>query len=257
MRHDMVERFSETKGYRSKRTKFPRRHKKVAKTDQEGLPTNVTGMRKVHAVAGHMSGHYQGGDYDILTRFLVSNRGRPWDEVYSEICQSADYRHIDGHRLREAIGFIVEQNCTVNEHGEICDSTGGSFARWRRQLYVHPETKKLEWHGMQKRWRKKVPIKTVFEVDGQLFHKHSDGNWYRVEMREVQRINRYYYEVTSITDAFQADHSGKRPFPFYWDSIRMLTDKYGISPDGNAWYCVKKQSASSKEIKKLKKMVTQ
>lgn len=48
-----------------------------------------------------------------LRRFLEKQVGRPWDKVYSELCQGADSRNIRGFHLRSHIEDTVVLNCDV------------------------------------------------------------------------------------------------------------------------------------------------
>lgn len=273
MRDDMAERFSEPKG-RYKKSKFPRRQKKVARLDEDGQPPEYTSMRKVHlAVGDWYSDNGHGSDYSILRRFLVANRGRPWDEVYSEICSKADERTHDGHRLREAVDNIVCTTTELNEDGEVVskDRWGRTFDRWFgfwHEFYVHPEKKTLEWNESRRnRYRhKKTYEQRVFEMDGQLYHQHA-GIWYRVEMKLLPTVGGrgggywVYDPAASIVDAFGAHNPPKTNPPYthrpwyYWDRTERLKRKYGLSPDGQAWYCFAKQSAGKREIEKLKKKI--
>ena len=96
MRDDMAERFSEPKR-RPKQSKFPRRQKIVARVDEDGQPPKITGMGKIHVVAGDWwFDRGQGCDYSIMRRFLARRVGQKWDDVYSEICKEADSRSHDG-----------------------------------------------------------------------------------------------------------------------------------------------------------------
>lgn len=258
MRDDMAERASEIdvrSDSKKRKGKYPRHQKAIAKKDEDGQQAAITGMGKPYRVAGDW--WYDGGghtDYAILRRFLVSNLGRNWDEVYSEICESADKRTQDGFRLHEALGYIVEQNCTINEDGQVCDDRGHVLSgHWRGEIYVHPVTKTLEQIKVKRRYKKEVPQR-VFELDGNYYHEH-EGVWYQVEMKELGKINRWYWE-TIQTEAFDA-HKDPGPPPgaryWYFSQTEALVRKYGYSPDLKIWYCVGKKSAGKRVIRKLKK----
>lgn len=271
MREDMAERFSEPKG-RYKKSKFPRRQKKVAKPDEDGQPPNITSMKKVHlAVGDWYSDNGHGADYSILRRFLTSKCGQSWDGVYSEICKRADERSHDGYRLREAVKNVICTNVEINEDGQLYtkDKWGRvrlNFTGWWHEFYVHPETGLLERVPPERsryRERDHFPSK-VFECDGHLYHQHI-GIWYRVEMKPVPTQQsscgggKWDYSYDSmLTDAFGAHEQPipKAPYThrpwYYWDRTDRLKRKYGLSSDGQAWYCFAKQSANKHEIHKLK-----
>lgn len=257
MRSDMAERFSEQdvrSGKKKRKGKYPRTQKAIARKDEDGGQAAITGMKKPYKVAGDW--WWDGGcgaDYAILRRFFVSNCGRPWDDVYSEICESADKRTHDGHRLHEAVQHLVELNCTIDEGGRICDDKGHALiGSWRGELYVHPVTKHLEQIKVSRRHKKSVPQR-VFEVDGNLYHEH-EGVWYQVEMKELGKINRWYWE-TIYVEAFDA-HKDPGPPPnaryWYFNQTEALVRKYGYSPDLKIWYCTSKRSAGKRQIRKVK-----
>jgi hypothetical protein len=269
MREDMAERFSEPKG-RYKKSKFPRRHKKVAKLDEDGQPPKFTSMRKVHLAVGDWYGdNGYGADYSILRRFLISHVGLPWDEVYSEICEVADSRTHDGYRLREAVDGVVCTSVEKDEEGNLFtkDRWGRmklNFFGWWHEFYVNPDTGLLEYvPNCRNKYKADKYPKRVYEMDGQLYHQHA-GIWYRVEMKNVPTVQYYrggngnwvYDHSACYTDAFRANEE-KSTHPHYrayhWTREEKLRKKYGLGPDGQAWYCYAKQSANSDEIKKLKK----
>jgi hypothetical protein len=257
MRDDMAERFSEPRS-RTTKNKYPRRMKIVSKPDKDGNVPKFKGMKHVHIVTGNE--YWENGfgsDYSILRRFLASHVGEKWDDVYSEICSVADSRTRDGFRLREAVDGIVETSCSVTEDGTLLDDCGKPlFAYWRMHgFYVHPERKTLEYVP-QKRRKKKIIPQTIFELDGNLYHKHSDGLWYRVEMKPVGNLS-YGYNFCAPTDAFGAntppkDLEGQRMWN-WWGWRDAFERKYGLSPDKKLWYCHSKQGAGKRSINKLKK----
>lgn len=70
-----------------------------------------------------------------LRRYLYKQVGRPWDVVYSEICEVADYRSLTGYHLLQHVGFEVELYCWVRD-GEVYDHP--DLPHRPRGLYVHP-----------------------------------------------------------------------------------------------------------------------
>jgi hypothetical protein len=259
MRKDINQRFLETRK-RYKLGKFPRSTKKLNKADEDGQADCPSGMKKAHVLSGwwdYGGGGY--GDYALLSRWLQSKVGKPWDDVHSEVCGNSDARSWAGHRLREALDSLVEQNCTLDADGTLRDDRGHELLGWRRhQFYVHPETKKLEEVSRKRHHWKKDIKQTVFEMDGQLYHDHN-GIWFRVEMKPVPKEKQGSYSIHSrwFTDAFRANAEPKtldeRRYWNWWGWTDALKRKYGLSPEGELWYCCGKQSANSKEIERLKK----
>lgn len=82
---------------RHKEYKPGRRNKRIRDDD---LDATIAPMRNVRT--------YSLRDRtEPLRRFLNKQVGRPWDKVYSEICQVADSRSLRGHHLRSHIDDTV------------------------------------------------------------------------------------------------------------------------------------------------------
>jgi hypothetical protein len=255
MRDDVAQRFTEPDCRDYRGVKYPRCHKKVRKTDADGNP--VEDSKHARVLVGEYDTHNPGKDYMFVRRLLVGNVGRPWDDVYSELCQQADARSFVGHELRKAVEWMVETNCYFDADGTLRDhhdyKVGDMF--WRARLYVHPETKTLEKIDTFRRYRRPATTQKVFELDGTNYHWHG-GQWYRVEMQTFKRPGYFIADAPPGADAFNAhtDPSPKDQYGyrrFYWHTA--LSEKYGPAPEGDGWYCKKKEAAGKKEIKALKK----
>lgn len=75
-----------------------------------------------------------------LRRFLRKNVGRPWNKVYSEICEHLDDRSIMGRHLFDHLSWEVDLHPTFDEHGKLCDQPGVVSIRFQDKFYVHPRT---------------------------------------------------------------------------------------------------------------------
>ena len=81
--------------------------------DAEDMPLRLPSGRK--RIPGHS---HQGDRLNPLKRYLKANCGRPWSEVYSEICDWADSRTIRGFHLRQHVWqFVVPNNYDVGHTG--------------------------------------------------------------------------------------------------------------------------------------------
>lgn len=65
-----------------------------------------------------------------LQRFLDKSCGRPWDDVYSEICKVADTRTMDGYHLRQHVRSWLKYRYTIDDNGILCPETKRSYT-WR------------------------------------------------------------------------------------------------------------------------------
>lgn len=84
--------------------------------DQEydDLPGRISGLR-----LAKKTGHYKyfSDLLGPLRRYLRSNVGRPWDKVYSELCENLDKRKTTGRHVFEHVETEVALNCYEAEDG--------------------------------------------------------------------------------------------------------------------------------------------
>jgi hypothetical protein len=174
-----------------------------------------------------------------LKKFLQSNLGRRWDDVWSEICEhNKDWM---GDHLKRHVGYMVETDVRITEQRDLTDNAGFHFDGF----YVDPETGKLEKKERQ-RWRYKPRPQTIFHLNGTDYYKY-DGIWYRVVVKEWKRepADRYarHYHANDVFGNGGFDyHNG-------WSLERRLINAYG-----KLVYCTSKQQANSKECKLLNDM---
>ena len=123
-------------------------HPKSYKTfeDEDGfddcIPANKEGMKKYHRDRKEFS--------DLigpLRGFLNKQVGRPWDDVYSEICQNLPSNGINARHILMHVSWEVETQ-TVMVGDVVCYNDGMKTDEpikkrryWRGNiLYVHPVT---------------------------------------------------------------------------------------------------------------------
>lgn len=97
------------------------------------------GIRRNHTGWG-----FQFGDrLNPLYGFLKKNVGRPWGDVFSEICEHADARNVRGRHLREHVYSYV-----AGSGGQ----EGGSF-RWRHWDFYIDDDGLLCYNDWRRKWR--------------------------------------------------------------------------------------------------------
>jgi hypothetical protein len=274
MRKDIRRLFNKPPKGKTKR-KYPRGNQKLKFDERRAMDDLETGphreqMRKAHSVA-HDYDYSERHNWKVLRRLLESNLGRPWDEVYSEICQAFDHRCRDGWELRDWMcGMYVEVKCQMID-GHVYDGKGSrvdsSYGRFG-DYYVHPETGLL-CKAEYVPWRRAAPEELrpkVLELDDTLYHEHN-GTWYRVKFKRLWKSERLaedvignrvfrYKRATAPDWQIRKDvFLGKELSTScaYHSVGRHFDKKYGPDENGEHRYCHWKQAANSKEIAKLKK----
>ena len=193
-----------------------------------------------------------GANLSVLRRMLFNSVNRKWSDVYREICKQLRKKY-DRHHVDRWIYYEVSE-CVLMDNEPRTYYGGKVYG-----FYIHPETGLLQY--IKPRHRKgllregKRDLHRVIEVDGTLYHQHK-GLWYRVKMREYESprwdwsSSREFSEYPDLTQ--DPLFTGNVPFP---QSVKyILIRKYGLSPNKKAWMCIEKQSANSREIKKIKEV---
>ena len=124
-----------------------------------------------------------------LKRFLEKNVGRPWNDVYSEMCAGLDKRKATGKHIFDHAMDMVEINCFIGANGKIF------HRRWAEQrevddLYVHPLTGMLcRAQPVSKRALKRRRLLaeevTWLNIDDESGYRKHEGIWYLVRLERV------------------------------------------------------------------------
>jgi hypothetical protein len=124
-----------------------------------------------------------------LQRFLEKNVGRPWNDVYSEMCASLDKRKATGQHIFDHAKDMVETNCFIGANGKIHRLRWGSEEEVYG-LYVHPRTGLLcralrPTKRELKRKRLLAEEVTRLDVDDDMGYRKHEGIWYLVRLKRV------------------------------------------------------------------------
>ena len=137
--------------------------------------------------------------YSFIDGFLTSRVGRPWDDVYAEICSRFDKRSMMGEKVRENFNASrrwsdVELNCYIGRDGNVRDVLNRCIIYG---FYVHPETGILCHHSnpstkaARRRFYWDSPSDIIGVKDGVWFYAHFSHRGsrpaadYYFELREV------------------------------------------------------------------------
>jgi len=166
----------------------------------EDLPHRITGKQVLHYKKDAMHKHFN--DHVMpLNRYLFSQRGRKWDDVFSEICEHLDTGSTVKMHVHEHIDGFIMRKVRVDENGHYWGHSWGpeSPDRWSQNLYVCPhddlikETKILlqelglkSRHDLYRQKRRKQfrarTYKNSFRrLNDTVFLVVCNGIWYRFE----------------------------------------------------------------------------
>lgn len=122
-----------------------------------------------------------------VRRFLNNSVGRPWDQVYSEICRHANSNNVAQRHLRRHVHDFVE-TCVILIDGVPCHGQGWNFGRplqtyWQFAFYVCPKSGLLRRIDKPSRRRVESPRRIGINKWRQ-FHRIG-GVWYVVALRPI------------------------------------------------------------------------
>jgi hypothetical protein len=180
-----------------------------------------------------------------LKRWLRSNRGRSWNEVYSEACQvikpSDPVRlHIKFHMLE-----MVERNTFLQEGDVWCHrrsqavrlSDLGGHPIWPT-FFIHPVTGLLL----------EVPSKPKRNRETR-YRARPQHRWLK-EFRLLMNLNGYWFECHLIEFPRHFE-GGDSPLRYDLTSHRFIEPSRGLEIYGKRAYCAKKRQLSRKELKRF------
>ena len=184
------------------------------------------------------------GFSDVLgpvTGFLVSQVGKPWDEVYSIL-----KRRLGGFSwpLQHILKFHVDVDANtyrgVDGNIWVCEKNGVSclsrkYSSHRPEFYVEPETRRLRMLPFRKsgwRWKSKIERKASEVVripDGRSMVK-INGQWYmgryvRSPYRSAVYRPKRKYEYTSSPNGMVQEYSAEWPNYIDGDDTMVFTGK--------------------------------
>jgi hypothetical protein len=171
----------------------------------------------------------------FIDGFLTSRVGRPWDEVFAEICSRFDRRSMMGETVRKHFAgrycWGIELNCYIGRDGNVRDVLNHCIVYG---FYVHPETGILchnpspHTKAARRRFYWNSPSDIIGVKDGEWFFVHVGYHGtrrpadYYFELREVgkspkNRTKAWFYIAyyTKIDRYFSPCHDQSREVAYY------------------------------------------
>jgi len=118
-----------------------------------------------------------------VARYLRSQVGRPWDDVYSDICRVFRKNHVVDHRLNDWLSWQVDQTIRL-VNGEFVNESGHCVSA--NSLYVHPQSGvlTLEPPRARRRYENKPRFESVV-IDQEHRLVKLDNLWFVVELATI------------------------------------------------------------------------
>ena len=198
--------------------------------------------------------------YRTINRYIRSQVGKLWDDVYSEICKNLRTKAAKALDIKDLFVDHVEQKTWVEDDGKVYYRAWGGHMWCAEEecntLYVDPRTGILcISNGDSYRTKRKNCEEERNEeafawrkIISEKFHFHKiDGNWFRVILGEITpaMIGKRMFVSGDALGSFDA----KPKFYYNFHSFsRHLFIKYGSY---NLW-AIKKESASKADIRRYK-----
>ena len=190
-----------------------------------------------------------------LKRYLFKQRGRKWDDVFSEICARLDTGSTVKMHVREHIDDFIIRKIRIDSDGSFLSVGDWSQNlvkpdQWRADLYVCPydgcikETKVLcQSLGLERRhpYRRKpyTPPKTIKELSATHFLLQRKGLWFEIKIDQEPRFSSRFEVPLHVLAEFLFDEKIERVGKQYQ---KMLADKH--------WSVIFKKQLSKAQLKK-------
>jgi hypothetical protein len=121
-----------------------------------------------------------------LRRYLAKQVGRPWNKVYSEICENLRVDSVVQAHVRDHVAEYVE-TCVIEIDGVACRGTypvGAPLTRGYRLFYVCPRSGILRAINRPKRRVVVAPVDAI-RIDDTREYRRMDGIWYEVFLAPI------------------------------------------------------------------------
>ncbi|MEK7831841.1 MAG: hypothetical protein AAB401_12185 [Acidobacteriota bacterium] len=204
--------------------------------EYDDLPTHLSSSR--HKQYGRAAKNMD----DLLgpiDRFLHSNVGRPWDQVWSEICQRIDRRNLAKNHLFEHFDGCVETDCFIGNDGKIYAYTSSGIYEVNAEssiwFYAHPESGLLcsvddrprsQAYNAKKKAEKNARANWCVEISGKRHYVKLNGLWY---IADIERYSKGSFSPEQETE------------------MTLVTEGHPVF--GNTWRVFNKRQCGKKELK--------
>lgn len=169
-----------------------------------------------------------------LRRYLQKQIGRPWNKVFSEICENLRVDSAVQSHVRDHLDDYVE-TCVVEIGGVACHGTepvGLPMARGYKLFFVCPRTGLLRAIERRKKRPVPAPVERV-PVDETREYRLMSGIWYEIELRPITD------EACGEIDIVLGTEVGH------------FSESMAIRTYGTSVFAVKRRQINKREIRRL------
>lgn len=220
---------------------------KILQYDEDAFNKNE-GMRKPHVYKHGGKGLNE--NLAPLRRFLRSQVGRLWDDVYSEISKCINVNSATQAHIREHIFQYVEKDVYIKDGipyhsawGKDVPLAKETYGKLREQIYVHPETGILCLAKDRK--IKRIEAKYPIQINESEYYDIINGLWFWVKTEwflvEAGKVYDSKYERVKLSFIEKEKFRIRYGFISEYD----FKQKYKC--------LIEKRQLSKKEIKAIKK----
>lgn len=152
---------------------------------------------KIRPVGRGVDRKLQGDRIKPLIRYLRSQLGRPWNDVYSEIRENVSLRSTMQMHLVQHVSFAVQTNTYLGEDGRVYEKRNYQSSTlpetsleeptyYGYRFYVHPVSQVL-CASPHKTLKEKTAAPTRFVINPLLHYRKINDNWYVVEFEKIPK----------------------------------------------------------------------
>ncbi|MEH1785751.1 MAG: hypothetical protein V7K67_28555 [Nostoc sp.] len=175
-----------------------------------------------------------------LRRFLRSQVGQPWNDVYSKLCQRLDPNTMAGKHVIDHVWGYVERYVEIIDGGFYSKPYRGYRSQLdtnhRDRFYIHPETGILCGAEKVPRKQKQKPEQTdIVIIDN--YHQY-------------HKLNEIWYLITF-------EDFPPPPTHYVTDVVKGIIHRSAAMYRGRMIYAVSKQQCSKKEIRFILNQLSQ
>ena len=180
-----------------------------------------------------------------LKRFIEKQIGRPWNKVYSEICQHNSKAGAVGLHIFQHLFFYIETDTIKDERGRIFTKAGEQGSWWRKSaelifgaLYVDPDDNIIKRYRRNKAQAKAKEPTRFIRVNAHITLEQEHGIWYAYTWTETPRHS-------------QVRQTKHGPRVFY-TKVYCHKKNQEVSYPENSHYARSKHQLNKRELKKHK-----